>query len=233
MQAVILAGGRGKRLRPYTTVLPKPLMPIGDYPILEVVIRQLKKNGFNRIILAIGHQHQLFTAFFGNGEKWGIHIDYYVEEKPLGTAGPLRGISSLDDHFLMMNGDILTDLNFAKFMEFHRSKDSLLTIATHERTQNIDYGTLEFNSDGFLELFSEKPVLCFNVSMGIYALTKKAVDFIPDKAHFDFPELVCKLRDHAAPVACYPYGGYWMDIGRPDDYEIAIDDFDKMKDQLL
>jgi NDP-mannose synthase len=233
MQAVILAGGRGKRLRPYTTVLPKPLMPIGDYPILEVVIRQLKKFGFNRITMAIGHQHQLFTAFFGNGEQWGIHIDYFIEEKPLGTAGALRYISSLDDDFLMMNGDILTDLNYAKLMEFHRSKKSLLTIATHERIQYVDYGTLEYDSNNLLQRFSEKPVLRLNVSMGIYAFSKKIVDFIPAEQRLDFPDLVGKLLDHQHLVSCYPYNGYWMDIGRPDDYETAIDDFEKIKDQLL
>ena len=145
MQAVILAGGKGARLRPYTTVLPKPLMPVGDYPILEVVIRQLKKFGFKRVILAVGHQAELFQAFFGNGEKWGIDIEYSFEDKPLGTAGPIRGINNLDDNFLMMNGDILTDFRLDKLMKFHKSQTATMTIATHKRSVKIDYGTLETN----------------------------------------------------------------------------------------
>ncbi len=233
MQAVILAGGRGKRLRPYTTVLPKPLMPIGDFPILEIVVRQLKKCGFNRIIMAIGHQHQLFKAFFGNGKPWGLRIDYFIEKEPLGTAGALRHISGLDENFLMMNGDILTDLNYTTFMEFHRSRDSLLTIATHERIQHVDYGTLKYNDDNILQSFSEKPVLSFNVSMGIYAFSRAIAGFLTAEGRLDFPDLVVRLLELNRPVHCYHYKGYWMDIGRPDDYETAIDDFEKMKDHLL
>jgi NDP-mannose synthase len=232
MQAIILAGGKGTRLKPYTTVLPKPLMPIGDCPILEVVVKQLKKNGFKKITMAIGHQHDLFIAFFGNGEKWGIPIDYYVEKEPLGTAAPLRYIPNLEDTFLMMNGDILTDLNFKEFFDLHFKNNADLTIATHERTQDINYGTLEYSVDGMLTKFIEKPSLKFRVSMGIYILSRKAVSLIPEHGHFDFPDLVQKFLVQKMRVYCHPYSGYWMDIGRPDDYEQAIDDYEKIKDRL-
>lgn len=232
MQAIILAGGKGTRLKPYTTVLPKPLMPIGDCPILEVVIKQLKKNGFHKITLAIGHQPDLFMAFFGNGEKWGIPIDYYVEKEPLGTAAPIRHIEILDDNFLMMNGDILTDINYKKFFFLHQENHADLTIATHKRREDINYGTLEYDADLRLTHFSEKPSYDFNVSMGIYILSRKVVPYIPDQGRFDFPDLVYKLLTGKKKIYCYPYDGYWMDIGRPDDYEQAIEDYDKIKDTL-
>jgi NDP-mannose synthase len=232
MQAVILAGGKGTRLKPYTTVLPKPLMPIGDCPILEVVVRQLKKNGFNKITMAVGHQHDLFIAFFGNGEKWDISIDYYVEKEPLGTAAPIRHIKNLDETFLMMNGDILTDLNFRDLFDLHIKKQADLTVAAHKRTQNVNYGILEYTSDGMLTKFLEKPSYKFNVSMGIYILSHKIISLIPDQGYFDFPDLVQNLLIEKRKIYCFPYKGYWMDIGRPDDYEQAIDDYEKMKDFL-
>ena len=233
MQAVILAGGKGARLRPYATVLPKPLMPIGDYPILEVVIRQLKKFGFKKVILAVGHQAELFQAFFGNGEKWGIDIEYSFEDKPLGTAGPIRGINNLDDNFLMMNGDILTDLRLDKLMKFHKSQKATMTIATHKRSVKIDYGTLDYDNKGVLRNFMEKPIIHYDVSMGIYILSRITIDFIPKDCLFDFPDLVQELLRNKQNVICYPYDGYWLDIGRPEDYETAIEDFEKMKGRFL
>jgi NDP-mannose synthase len=232
MQAIILAGGKGTRLKPYTTVLPKPLMPVGDCPILEVVVRQLKKNGFKKITMAIGHQHDLFIAFFGNGKKWKIPIEYFIEEEPLGTAGPVRHINNLEDDFLMMNGDILTDLSFKKLFEIHKNKKADLTIATHKRTQNVNYGTLEYSKDGRLTEFREKPSFDFNVSMGIYILSRRVLPLIPAKGRFDFPDLVQQLLSRNMPIYCHPYKGYWMDIGRPEDYERAVDDYEKMKDIL-
>lgn len=233
MQAIILAGGQGTRLRPYTTVLPKPLMPIGDFPILEVVVRQLKKYGFKRIVMAIGAQHQIFMAFFGNGSKWGIEIDYFLEDKPLGTVGSIRHIDNLDETFLLMNGDILTDLNYNQLMLFHASHKSILTIASHQRSQEMNYGVLEYKRQGLLTKYSEKPSLKFNVSMGIYAVSKAVIKYIPAEERFDLPDLVRKLIDEHSRIYCLPYAGYWMDIGRPDDYSIAIDDFENMKGVFL
>jgi NDP-sugar pyrophosphorylase family protein len=233
LQAVVLAGGKGSRLRPYTAVLPKPLMPIGDYPILEVVIRQLKKFGFRTIILAVGHHSELFNAFFGNGEKWGVDIQYSFEDKPLGTAAPLRRISNLDETFLMMNGDILTDLRLDDLMEFHKAQGAMMTIAMHKRAVEIDYGTLECNDQGILLDYKEKPLLNYNVSMGIYILSRKVVSFIPEEGPFDFPDLVTALIKDSKKVVCYSKESYWLDIGRPNDYQIAIDDFEKMKEEFL
>jgi NDP-mannose synthase len=233
MQAVILAGGKGTRLKPYTVVFPKPLMPIGDYPILEVIVRQLKKRGFKQIVLTLGHQQDMFRLFFGDGHKWGLDIRYSLEEKPLGTAGPLKLVEGLDDTFLMMNGDILTDLDFAELMAFHRAHGHPATIVTHRREVKIDYGTLHYDGQGFLEKYVEKPTLGYNVSMGIYVLSRSVIDLIPDGVPFDFPQLMTALIDNNCKVVCRPYNGYWLDIGRPDDYELAIDSFEKMKDQLL
>ncbi len=232
MQAIILAGGKGTRLKPYTTVLPKPLMPIGDCPILEVVIKQLKKNGFDKITLAIGHQPDLFMAFFGNGEKWGIPIEYFIEKEPLGTAAPIRHIENIEDTFLMMNGDILTDINFKKLFLLHKNKKADLTIATSKRTQTINYGTMEYSQDMRLTKFSEKPSYDLNVSMGVYILSRQIISYIPEQGRFDFPDLVCRLLTKKKKIYCHPYAGYWMDIGRPDDYEQAIEDYDKIKDFL-
>jgi NDP-mannose synthase len=232
MQAIILAGGKGTRLKPYTTVLPKPLLPIGDLPILEVVIKQLKKNSFKNITMAVGHQHDLFIAFFGNGKKWGVTIEYYVEKEPMGTAGAIHHIDNLDDNFLMMNGDILTDLNFKELFNVHKNQKADLTIATHQRIQDINYGTLEYNHEGFLTKFIEKPSIPFSVSMGVYVLSRSVLPLIPKKGRFDFPDLVQKILAKKMLVYCHTYDGYWMDIGRPEDYEQAIDDYEIIKDRL-
>jgi NDP-sugar pyrophosphorylase family protein len=233
MQAIIMAGGKGARLRPYTAVLPKPLMPIGELPILEVVIRQLRKYGFNRIILTVGHQAELFRAFFGTGEKWGLSIEYFVEDKPLGTTGALKYIDGLEDHFLLMNGDILTDIKYSVLMDEHKASGSKMTIAVHDRTQNIDYGVIEYDDDHILTLFREKPSFQYHVSMGIYMICRDIVSLMPQNEYFDFPDLVWMLLDKKVKIHCYPYDGYWMDIGRAEDYEMAIDDFDRMKEILL
>lgn len=233
MQAVILAGGKGTRLKPYTLVFPKPLMPIGDYPILEVIVRQLKKHGFHELILTLGHQFDMFQLFFQDGRKWGMDIRYSLEDQPLGTAGPLRLVEGLEDTFLLMNGDILTDLDFAGLMRFHREHGRPATIVTHRREVKIDYGTLEYNSEGILEKYVEKPTLGYNVSMGIYVLSRRVVDLIPAGRPFDFPQLMSALIDSGHQVVCMPYRGFWLDIGRPDDYEVAIDSFEKMKDTLF
>ena len=231
-RAVILAGGKGKRLRPYTVVLPKPLMPIGEYPILEVVVRQLINNGFNHISMAVNHQASLIKTFFGNGEKWSVKIDYFQEQKPLGTMGPLSNISDLPDDFLVMNGDILTDLNFDFFYKEHIKNNSIFTICSSERSQKIDYGVLESDSNGFLTKFNEKPNLDYLVSMGIYMVNKKVIDFIPN-TFYGFDSLMLDLLKRKEKVSIKKFSGYWLDIGRPDDYEKAIEDFDLLKNKFL
>jgi NDP-sugar pyrophosphorylase family protein len=232
-RAVVLAGGRGTRLLPYTIALPKPLVPIGDAPILEIIIRQLVGHGFSRITLAVNHQADILRAYFGDGSKWGVEIDYSLEKTPLGTMGPLKLIPDLPDNFLVMNGDILTDLNYAGFFDTHVSKKRLFTISSAMRSQTIDYGVLEVEGGGSLVGFIEKPVLPYVVSMGIYCLSRQVVDLIPDRKPFGFDNLVLDLIARRKPVSVVAHDGYWLDIGRPDDYQKAIDDWPKLKKMIV
>lgn len=232
-RAVILAGGKGTRLRPYTVVLPKPLMPLGDYPILEVIIRQLINAGFDHITLTVNHQADLIKTFFGDGSKWGIKIDYSLEDKPLSTMGPLSLIDDLPDNFLVMNGDILTDLDFEAFYNEHVEKKSVFTISSFVREQVNLYGVLEVNEDKKLVDFKEKPTTRFEVSMGIYMLSKENLEFIPNNEAYGFDHLMLDLIKAERNATVKQFNGYWLDIGRPDDYMEAIDEFEKNKDIFL
>jgi len=232
-RAIILAGGKGTRLRPYTIVLPKPLMPIGEYPILQVIIKQLAQNGFDRITLAVNHQAEIIEAFFTNGSKLGIKIDYSLEDRPLSTMGPLKLISDLPDDFLVMNGDILTDLSYAEFFEYHVQRKNIFTISSFVREQTIDYGVLEPDSRGKLGGFREKPKFQYEVSMGIYMVNRRILDFIPDNQSYGFDTLMIDLMGAKDPAAIRRHNGYWLDIGRPDDYALAIDEFEQMKSRFL
>src|SRR3990170_2510407 len=200
MRAVILAGGKGTRLRPYTVVLPKPLMPIGDYPILEVVVRQLVYYGFGHITMAVSHQAELIQAFFGNGEKWGVKIDYSLEDKPLSTMGPLKLIKDLPEDFLVMNGDILTDLNFKEFFECHTARKNIFTISSYEREVRTEYGILETDGKEQLIGFKEKPILRYNVSMGIYMANRKVLKYIPEGVAYGFDSLMLDLIRNNNPA---------------------------------
>jgi NDP-sugar pyrophosphorylase family protein len=226
-RAVILAGGRGMRLRPYTVVLPKPLMPIGDFPILEVIVRQLKACGFDHITLAVNHQAELIAAFFGDGAKWGLKIDYSREDMPLGTMGPLRLIQDLPENFLVMNGDTLTDLDYAAFLDDHVASNSIFTISSFVRTHQVDYGVLEKSTNGHLTGFQEKPTMSHEVSMGVYAVSQAAVSVIPLDRLYGFDNLMLDLLSRKTPAQVRAHDGYWLDIGRPGDYAQAIDDFEK------
>lgn len=231
-RAIILAGGRGTRLRPYTIVLPKPLMPIGDYPILEVIVRQLAQSGFARITMAVNHQAELIKAFFGNGSKWGVSIDYSMEDS-LGTMGPLKLIPDLPENFLVMNGDILSDLNYGKFYDQHILNKSLFTISAYLREQLIDYGVLETDAVDRLIGFHEKPRDQYQVSMGIYMISREILSFIPDDSLYGFDSLMLDLLNEHRHVHVEKYNGYWLDIGRPDDYMQAIEQFDKNKELFI
>ena len=232
-RAIILAGGKGTRLRPYTVVLPKPLMPIGDYPILEVIIRQLVQNGFNRITMAVNHQADLIQTFFGDGSKWGIKIDYSLEDKPLSTMAPLKLITDLPHNFLVMNGDILTDLNYGEFYDNHIQNDNIFTISSYQREVKSEFGVLELNEYNTLVGFKEKPTQKYDVSMGIYMVSRKAVEYIPENTFYGFDHLMLDLMKDKKEPKVNRFHGYWLDIGRPDDYEQAIDEFDKLKDKFL
>lgn len=220
-RAVILAGGVGSRLHPYTIVLPKPLMPIGNYPILEIVVRQLSSYGFSHITMAVNHQAEIIKAYFGDGSKWDIFIDYSLEDLPLSTMAPLRLIKDLPDTFLVMNGDVLTDLDFSKFYTYHQGKKNLLTISTCVREQQSEFGVLEISKNQTLSGFQEKPVFKYEVSMGIYMLSKKILDFIPDDQAFGFDHLIHKLLKAKIKTHTLRHENYWLDIGRPDDYLAA------------
>jgi len=231
-RAIILAGGKGTRLRPYTVVLPKPLMPIGDYPILEVVIRQLIHFGFDHITLAVNHQAALIRAFFGDGSRWNVQIDYSEESQPMGTMGPLRAIPNLPEHFLVMNGDVLTSLNFSEFHDKHANSNQIFTISSHKRIQRIDYGVLMSNASGFLSGFQEKPSTNYEVSMGIYMANREILHYVPS-APYGFDDLMLDLLADKRDIKVEAFNGYWLDIGRPDDYMQAIDEFEKMKSSFL
>lgn len=225
-RAIILAGGKGSRLKPYTVVLPKPLMPIGEYPILEVVIRQLAFYNFEHITLAVNHQAEIIKSYFNSGEKWGVFIDYSMEKTPLGTMGPLRLINGLPKNFLVMNGDVLTDLDYREFYDYHTKSGRIFTIASCQRSQKSDYGVLKVDEAGNLFDFQEKPEVNYDVSMGVYMLSRKVVDSIPADTYFGFDQLMHKFINTKIPVNIKKHSGFWLDIGRPGDYRQAINIFE-------
>lgn len=231
--AVILAGGKGTRLRPYTTTIPKPLVPIGDdRAILEIVLRQLAAAGFSRATIAIGHLGELIRAYVGGG-RWGLEVDYATEGRPLGTMGPVVSIlDRLPEHFLVLNGDILTDLPFAAVLEAHAASSAPLTIAAYARTVEVDFGVLEI-ADEHLVGFREKPTLHYDVSMGVYALSRATLAAYPAGEPLGFDDLVLDLLARGRAPAVYPFRGYWLDIGRPEDYDRANAEFAELRARLL
>jgi NDP-mannose synthase len=233
MKAVVMAGGKGARLAPYTKILPKPLMPIGDMPILEVIIRQMKAAGINEVILTVGHLSGLLQAFFQDGKQLGVSIQYSFEECPLGTAGPLSLIQGLDETFLVTNGDVLTTLKLREIIQFHKEQNAIATIAVHHRFQKIDLGVIQWDREPRINGYIEKPVYEYMVSMGIYVFEPRILTYIPKGQYLDFPDLVKKLIAADENVVGYSFDGYWQDLGRPDDYESAAQDFEKMRSQFL
>ena len=233
MKAVVLAGGKGTRLSPYTKVLPKPLMPIGDMPILEVILRQMKFAGITDVILTVGHLSELLRAFFQDGSRLGLNITYSYEDSPLGTAGPLAFVPDLNETFLVMNGDVLSTLPLNELIQFHREQKALASIATHHRRVKVDLGVIQWNGDACITGYIEKPTYDYSVSMGVYIFEPKVLTYIPKGQYYDFPDLVKRLIDVKEKVTGYRFDGYWQDLGRPDDYESAAQDFDHMRAQFL
>jgi NDP-mannose synthase len=227
MIAIILAGGKGTRLKPFTTTIPKPLLPLGDQPILEIVLRQLSFAGFERVIITLGHMAHLFNAVIGDGTRWNIHIDYCLEEEPLGTAGPLRLINNLDENFLVMNGDLLTTLDYRHLFDIHVSCAAWGTIAMRRREVHIDYGVIHADKNGLLHDYIEKPIIPYDVSMGINILNKRCIDYIPVTGRFDMPQLLMTMHRDGKNIVCHETDCYWQDIGRFDDYQQASEDFTK------
>lgn len=234
MHVAILAGGRGVRLRPYTTTIPKPLVPIGDEcAILDIILQQLAAQGFTRVTLAIGHLGSLIRAFVGDGSRWHLAVDYAEEDKPLSTIGPLLNfLDRLPEHFLVMNGDVLTDFNYSSLLRTHADSGAPLTVATYQRKVKIDFGTLEAVA-GQIVKFTEKPTLSYDVSMGIYGMSRKTLAGYPKNVPFGFDDLVLDLLARGQQTNVYEFDGYWLDIGRPEDYDEANRTFETVRPLLL
>ncbi len=233
MKAVILAGGKGTRLRPYTAVLPKPLVPVGDTPILEVILRQLGRAGITDVTITVGHLASLIETFFGDGGRLGLDITYCREEAPLNTVGSLALIDNLTEPFLVMNGDVLTDIDYLRLVEFHHERRCVATIATAPREQQADFGVVRWDGDTRIIEFLEKPMSRYHVSMGVYVFSRAVLGYIPAGKPFGFDELMQAMLEAGERVFSYPHDGYWLDLGRPDDYERAIEDFARMREHFI
>jgi NDP-mannose synthase len=234
MHAVIMAGGKGVRLKPYTSTLPKPLVPIGDeHAIVEIVLQQLAGYGFTSATLAINHLGHLIKAFVGDGSHWGMNIDYVEESVPLSTVGPLFGMRDrLPEHFLVMNGDILTDLDYGDLLRSHMMSGAPITVGTARRTAKIDFGVLEVDNESIVG-FREKPNLDYRVSMGVYGMSRRSIEAYPEGLALGFDQLVLELLERKSFPASYDFRGYWLDIGRPDDYDEANRNFKSLLPMLL
>jgi NDP-mannose synthase len=232
LRAIILAGGKGTRLAPLTDIIPKPLVPLGGMPIMEVVIRQLSTHGFQRITLAVGYLSELIKAYFQAGSKWGVEIDYSYEPQPLGTAGPLALIKNLNETFLVMNADVLTNLDYQELLAYHRRQGGIATIAAFERQVKIDLGVIVPDGDCHIKDYIEKPTSTYLVSMGIYIFEPHVMDFIQPGEYLDFPDLVKLLLQAGHAVHYQRFSGYWLDIGRHEDYAQAAAEFEQIKNRI-
>lgn len=233
MRAIILAGGKGTRLRPYTTLIPKPLVPLGGkYSILEIIIMQLARSGFTHITLAVNHLSHLIMAYFGDGSRLGVKLDYSLEEVELSTIGPLTLIDDLPENFLVMNGDILCDLNYRDFFDAHINAGSRISVSAYRRQVKIDFGVLRYDESGHLNEFQEKPAYDFDVSMGIYCINRSVIKALPRGKKYGFDNLMIDGLANKQNIDIRPFSGYWLDIGRPDDYEYADENFTELSAKL-
>ena len=221
MRVIIQAGGVGSRLRPYTTVVPKPLMPVAEMPILEIVIRQLVTRGFDHITITVGHLAPLIRAFFGDGAAFGVRIDYLLEEQPLGTIGAVRMVPGLTEPFIVMNGDLLTDIDYGAFYKEHVASGASMSVAVYNKEVPISLGVIKFDTDRRIIGFEEKPVKTFPVSMGVYAMNPEMLEQIPSGEHFGFDDLMAKVFAENISVRAAEFNGIWLDIGRHEDYDSA------------
>lgn len=233
MQAVILAGGKGTRLKPYTLSFPKPLVPIGNYPILEIIIRQLAKSGFKELVISTGYLAQLIEAYCGDGSKWGVKIRYVHEEKPLNTAGALQLIGGLEDNFLVINGDVLTTVDYGALYREHLAKKATATVTATMRETKVDSGVLEVDSSGVMQSYTEKPTYKHLVSMGIYILSREATKLIKKGEAIGMPDLLLRIKADGGKVYCHKTDSYWLDIGRIDDYARAQEEFPEKENLFL
>ncbi|MBI4061471.1 MAG: NTP transferase domain-containing protein [Elusimicrobia bacterium] len=225
MQAVILAGGKGTRLRPFTASLPKPLVPIGEYPIIEVVLRQLKHHGFREVVISVGHMAELIEAYCGDGRRWKLRIRYVREKRPLSTAGALKLIRGLAPDFLTINGDILTTMDFRALYDFHRKSRAAATIGVCERRTLVDFGVIELDQSGLLTDYIEKPSYRYMVSMGVNVFDRKVLEHIARGETLGIPDLIGRIRAAGGLVKGLRHKADWLDIGRPEDYQAVQDLF--------
>jgi NDP-mannose synthase len=234
-RAVVLAGGEGTRLRPYTAVLPKPLMPVGDRPVLDIVLRQLRQAGVEHVTIATGYLAELIEAFCADGRAYGLKIDYFREREPLGTVGALATIEGLDGPFLVMNGDVLTDMSYEDFFADHLASGAAATIATTKRKIEVTLGVMLFEDadEARVTDYIEKPSLVYDASMGVYAFDPRVLGFIKPNVRLDFPDLILRLLAAGETVRAHRPGAYWLDLGRHEDYETAMAEFETMRDRLL
>ena len=233
MRAIILAGGKGRRLAPYTITFPKPMVPVGNMPILEILVRQLKNAGVTHITLAVGYLAELLMAYLQDGSRWGVKIDYSREEEPLGTTGPLLLIKDLPENFIVMNGDVLTTLSYGDLFRFHLKSKAALTIACHRCNTQLDLGVIEFDGRMQVTGYREKPTIPYDVSMGVYVFNRSVLDDLVPRSYIDLPTVVQKLVNEKRRVKVYLSDNVWFDIGRLSDYEIASVRFQAMQEQFL
>ncbi len=233
MQAILLAGGKGARLQPFTATFPKPLVPLDDTPVIEILIRQLVHHGVCELTVVTGHLAHLIYAYLGHGERFGVRINYVEEKTPLDTAGCLGLIERPAEPFLVMNGDLLTTLDFTNLMAFHRQNRPMATIAAYKRDVKIDLGVLKMDDTGHLTDYIEKPTYDFFVSMGMYCFDPRVCDFVGHGERISMPALILRLRDAGENVMCFREDCYWLDIGRPDDYARAIEEFHSDRSQFM
>jgi NDP-mannose synthase len=229
VKAVILAGGEGRRLLPYTTTFPKPMMPVGNRPMLEILVRQLRANGFREIVVATGYLDEIIRTYFGDGHAFGASITYSKESRPLGTAGPLDLVrGQLAETFLLVNGDVLADLDFARLERAHRERASDVTIVLARRAETIDFGLVEIDEAQRFVSWNEKPVIEHLVSAGIYLVEPRALAHLPVDTTINLPDFIVSLATAGCTLTAYVHEGYWLDIGRPADYEQACRDVERL-----
>jgi NDP-sugar pyrophosphorylase family protein len=233
MKAIILAGGKGTRLAPHTRMLPKPLVPLGDKPILDIILRQLRCHGITDITLAVGHLAEMIMAFCGNGERYGVKITYSREEHMLGTVGPLGLIALPKEPFLLMNGDVLSSLDFRKMYAQHILSGAAATVGICSHTIQMNLGVVEVNHEKNIVHYIEKPHHTYLVGIGINIFSPVIAEYIKPNRYLDLPHLINMLIQNGHTVCSYRHIGYWIDIGQRDEYEAAQADFEHIYSELM
>lgn len=233
IRAVILAGGKGTRLRPLTAVFPKPLVPLGNRAIIEILLQRLAQSGIVDVTISTGYLAELIKAVCSDGSRFGLNIEYVGEDQPLGTAGPLSLIDNLTDPVIVMNGDLLTTLDFTEMIRYHHEQKADMTIGVFPREVKIDFGVVEMSESGEFQGFSEKPTFHYDVSMGVNVIGASAMKHVIPGQRLDMPDLVLNVHKSGGKVACFRQECRWLDIGRLDDYALAQEEFERDEEAYL